>query len=48
VPVETWDERFTTRLAAGSRAAGARAEEDALAAAHLLTSYLQWLSATRT
>lgn len=48
VPVETWDERFTTRLAAGSAAAGARAEEDALAAAHLLTSYLEWLSATRT
>jgi len=48
VPVDTWDERFTTRLAAGSVAAGARAEEDALAAAHLLTSYLEWLSATRT
>jgi len=48
IPVETWDERFTTRLAAGSLAAGARAEEDALAAAHLLTSYLEWLSATRT
>lgn len=48
VPVDTWDERFTTRLAAGSAAAGARAEEDALAAAHLLTSYLEWLSATRT
>ena len=48
VPVETWDERFTTRLAAGSAAAGARAEEDALAAAHLLTSYLEWLSASRT
>ncbi len=48
VPVETWDERFTTRLAAGSAAAGARAEEDALAAAHLLASYLEWLSASRT
>lgn len=48
IPVETWDERFTTRLAAGSVAAGARAEEDALAAAHLLTSYLEWLSASRT
>lgn len=48
VPVDTWDERFTTRLAAGSAAAGARAEEDALAAAHLLTSYLEWLSASRT
>ena len=48
VPVETWDERFTTRLAAGSAAAGARAEEDALAAAHLLASYLEGLSASRT
>ena len=48
IPVETWDERFTTRLAAGSVAAGARAEEDALAAAYLLTSYLEWLSASRT
>ena len=48
VPVETWDERFTTRLAAGSTALGARADEDALAAAHLLSSYLEWLSATRT
>jgi putative Holliday junction resolvase len=48
VPVDTWDERFTTRLAAASLANGARADEDALAAAHLLTSYLEWLSATRT
>lgn len=47
-PVETWDERFTTRLAAASASAGARGEEDALAAAHLLTTYLEWLSATRT
>lgn len=48
VPVETWDERFTTRLAGESAAAGARGEEDALAAAHLLSSYLEWLSASRT
>lgn len=48
LPVETWDERFTTRLAAGSLAEGARGGEDALAAAHLLTSYLAWLSASRT
>jgi putative Holliday junction resolvase len=40
VPVETYDERLTTRLAAGSRRAGAEAPEDALAAAHLLESYL--------
>jgi putative Holliday junction resolvase len=39
VPVETYDERFTTTLAA--RAAGA-APEDARAAAHLLESYLAW------
>ena len=40
VPVETYDERLTTRLAEGSRRAGASAAPDALAAAHLLESYL--------
>jgi putative holliday junction resolvase len=40
VPVEHYDERLTTRMAAASRAAGAEAPEDALAAAHLLESYL--------
>jgi putative holliday junction resolvase len=40
VPVETYDERLTTRMATASRAAGAEAPEDALAAAHLLESYL--------
>jgi putative holliday junction resolvase len=45
VPVETFDERFTTRLA---RRGPTRAPEDAAAAAHLLTSYLQWLTASRT
>ena len=44
VPVDTFDERFTTKLAA----AGGQAPEDARAAAHLLTSYLEWLSASRT
>jgi putative holliday junction resolvase len=39
VPVESFDERFTTTLAA--RAQSARADEDARAAAHLLESYLQ-------
>ncbi len=48
VEIETWDERFTTRLAEASADAGARGEEDALAAAHLLSSYLEWLSASRT
>ena len=44
VPVETYDERFTTTLAAGDEGA---APEDARAAAHLLESYLRWSSATR-
>jgi putative holliday junction resolvase len=41
VPVETYDERLTTRLAERSARAGAEAQPDALAAAHLLESYLQ-------
>lgn len=41
VPVETYDERLTTRLADSSARAGAKAPADALAAAHLLESYLQ-------
>jgi len=44
VPVDTYDERFTTNLAEETSAAAA---EDALAAANLLTSYLQWSSAAR-
>jgi putative holliday junction resolvase len=44
LPVESFDERFTTALA---RAGGGRAPEDALAAAHLLTSYLQWKASAR-
>lgn len=40
VPVETYDERLTTRLAAASLREGATAAEDSLAAAHLLDSYL--------
>jgi len=39
VPVESFDERFTTALAGQD---GGGAAEDARAAAHLLTSYLQW------
>ena len=42
VPVELYDERFTTDLA--QRTAGA-APEDALAAAHLLSTYLEWCAA---
>ena len=41
VPVESFDERFTTTLAARTPS---RAAEDARAAAHLLTSYLTWRS----
>lgn len=42
LPVETWDERFTTRMAARTRLeSGAGAAEDSIAAAHLLESYLQ-------
>jgi putative holliday junction resolvase len=41
VPVETYDERFTTSLAAASPGS---APEDARAAAHLLESYLAWTS----
>jgi putative Holliday junction resolvase len=41
VPVETYDERFTTTLAAG---AGGVADEDARAAAHLLQDYLRSVS----
>ena len=36
VPVERFDERFTTTLA------GPGGDEDARAAAHLLTGYLEW------
>ena len=40
IPVETYDERLTTRMAQASRRAGAGAAEDSLAAAHLLEGYL--------
>jgi putative holliday junction resolvase len=40
VPVETYDERFTTALAQASARGGADAAEDSLAAAHLLESFL--------
>lgn len=40
VPVETYDERLTTAMAARTAREGARADEDSLAAAHLLESYL--------
>jgi putative holliday junction resolvase len=46
VPVETYDERFTTALAAQTPS-NADVPEDARAAAHLLSSYLEWSSAAR-
>jgi len=45
VPVETFDERFTTSLANQSPAG--LAPEDARAAAHLLSGYLEWSRALR-
>ena len=45
VPVESFDERFTTALAAAGPSS--RAPEDARAAAHLLESYLTWASRDR-
>jgi putative Holliday junction resolvase len=44
IPVETYDERLTTRMAEQSAREGARADRDSLAAAHLLES---WLVANR-
>jgi putative holliday junction resolvase len=50
LPVETFDERFTTKLARQTGLVGAKRplEEDAVAAAHLLSSYLTWKSARHT
>ena len=45
VPVEIFDERFTTDLAEQTPASSAT---DARAAAHLLSSYLAWSSAPRS
>jgi putative Holliday junction resolvase len=44
IPVVTFDERFTTDLA---QLTPSREEEDARAAAHLLSSYLTWSSGAR-
>lgn len=40
IPVHTYDERLTTRMAESTRKQGARAAEDSIAAAHLLEGYL--------
>jgi putative Holliday junction resolvase len=45
VPVESFDERFTTGLA--ERVGSDDAPEDARAAAHLLSSYLEWANSRR-
>lgn len=45
IPVETYDERLTTRMAEISRRAGAAAPPDSLAAAHLLEAYLMGAAA---
>lgn len=45
IPVDTWDERFTTALAASVRESASA--EDARAAAHLLSSYLTWVARQR-
>lgn len=44
IPVEGFDERFTTDLA--EQAPTSSAPKDARAAAHLLSSYLTWSSST--
>ncbi len=44
VPVDTYDERLTSRMADASRRAGAGAARDSLAAAHLLEAYLMSLA----
>ena len=43
VPVETFDERFTTTLAERGGNGSSTAAPDARAAAHLLSGYLEWL-----
>jgi putative Holliday junction resolvase len=40
IPVETYDERLTTKMADATRRAGASGARDSIAAAHLLQAYL--------
>jgi putative holliday junction resolvase len=47
VPVETYDERLTTKLAQRTVRSGASAPEDSIAAAHILESYLQARGSSR-
>jgi putative holliday junction resolvase len=47
VPVETYDERLTTRMAGETARTGAAAPTDSIAAAHLLDGFLQSRKAGR-
>jgi putative Holliday junction resolvase len=40
IPVETYDERLTTKMADATRRGGASGARDSIAAAHLLQAYL--------
>jgi putative Holliday junction resolvase len=44
IPVDTYDERLTSRMADASRRDGSMAARDSLAAAHLLEAYLTSLA----
>ncbi len=44
IPVDTYDERLTSRMADTSRREGAGASRDSIAAAHLLEAYLMSLA----
>jgi putative holliday junction resolvase len=44
IPVDTYDERLTSRMADVSRREGAGASRDSIAAAHLLEAYLMSLA----
>jgi putative Holliday junction resolvase len=47
IPVETYDERLTTRMASETARAGAGGAPDSIAAAHLLDGYLMARKAGR-
>jgi putative Holliday junction resolvase len=44
IPIETYDERFTTTMAERSLSGQTRRTDDAVAAAHLLEGYLRRLA----
>ena len=47
IPVETYDERLTSKMADATRRGGASASRDSIAAAHLLEAYLAGQAAIR-